>query len=162
MGYYAFGEDAYYPRWMTPFYNTGEAQLVLVHLTPENPEETVEIKLGPKAGAITGRVTDSVTGGTLHPKFDLEWASGEPKRGGGGTYRSPYRILLPANTDIKLLVQCAGYKPWTYPGVINLGQGQDMQLDIKLEPQPTLHMPWQDPKAGARTCEGSPRFIPGH
>jgi hypothetical protein len=130
---YPHDEGGYYPR-STPFYTTPKSEAQYVEVTPENPEAIIEVKLGPKAGALTGYVTDSRSGATLHPDFEFAWASGEPDKRMGKRTGDPYRILLPADTDIKLVVQCEGHKPWTYPGVINVGPGQDMKLDIKLDP----------------------------
>ncbi len=108
---YPYQEEAYYPR-MTSFYTTDKARSVHVDLTADGPEVLVEIKLGPKAGAITGRVTDSVTGETLDPEFDLAWASGEPSKRMGIRMREPYRILLPANTE-GLSKTCTWTSSWS-------------------------------------------------
>jgi hypothetical protein len=124
----------YYPDLSSSFYVTTKNQAQYAEVTPESPEAIIEVKLGPRAGALTGHVTDSRTGATLHPEFEFAWASGEPSKRMGERTGDPYRILLPADTDIKLVVQCEGHKPWTYPGVINVGPGQDMKLDIKLDP----------------------------
>jgi hypothetical protein len=130
---YVHSESDYYPR-LTPFYQTSLNQAQEVEVTPERPAAQAKVVLGPKAGALVGHVTDSATGATLRPDFEFAWASGDPtKRMGKGTV-DPYRILLPPDTDITLTVQCEGHKPWTYPGVINVRPGQDMKLDIELEP----------------------------
>jgi hypothetical protein len=43
-------------------------------------------------------------------------------------------ILLPSNTDVTLTIESPGYQSWTYPGVINVGTGQDLPLDVQLRP----------------------------
>jgi len=123
----------YYPDLSSRFYKTDKSYAEHVTLTEEKPEAEVQIRLGPKAGALTGHVTDSRTGATLMPEFEFAWAS-EPSNRMGIRMRDPYRILLPADTDVRLVVQCEGHESWIYPGVINIGSGQDMKLDIKLEP----------------------------
>jgi len=129
--------DGYYPDLSSAFYTTAGSVAEQVEVSEENPEAVVNIRLGPKAAALLGHVTDLFTGATLHPQFELAWASGEPnKRMGIRMAADPYRILIPSNTDIKMTVQCEGHKPWAYPGVINLRPGQDMKLDIRLEPVP--------------------------
>lgn len=133
---YAHQDDAYYPDLSSAFYSTPSTHARAVELTPESGDAVIEVRAGPRAGAITGHITDSATGAPLRPQFDLAWASGDPSKRMGIRTRDPYRILLPSNTDIKLIVQCEGHKPWTYPGVINVGPGQDMPLDIKMEPEP--------------------------
>ncbi|MBZ5571855.1 MAG: carboxypeptidase-like regulatory domain-containing protein [Acidobacteriia bacterium] len=135
---YPHQEKDYYPDFSSAFYATGKGLAQEVQLTPEMRETTVEIKLGPKAGALTEHVTDSLTGVTLNPEFEFAWASGDPRKRMGVRMGDPYRVLLPADTDIKLIVQCEGHKPWTYPGTINVTAGQDIKLDIKLEPLPEI------------------------
>ena len=129
---YPHQERDYYAR-LSRFYATTNSRGEIANLTPEAPEATVLLKLGPKAGALTGKVTDAVTGAPVNLHYELAWAREPANRMGGGT-GDHYRILLPSNTDIKVTVWSQGYKRWTYPGVINLGPGQDMKLDIQLEP----------------------------
>jgi hypothetical protein len=57
----------------------------------------------------------------------------------GESTSNDYRILLPSNTDINLTVFSQGYKSWSYPGVINVGPGQDMTLDIQMERLPSTN-----------------------
>jgi len=123
----------YYPHLM-PFYQTDQSQPQGVELTPQAPEAIIQVKLGPKAGALKGRVTDAVTGHVLNPYFEFAWASDPGKKMGKRTTED-YRILLPSGTDIKMTVSLEGYKKWSYPGVINIGPGQDITLEIKLEPE---------------------------
>ena len=104
-------------------------------MTVEVPEATVIVKLGPKAGALVGKVTDAFTGQPIKPYFEFAWASDPANRMGEGTSEN-YRILLPSNTAIKMTVSSEGYKTWSYPGTISIGPGQNMPLDIKLEPVP--------------------------
>jgi hypothetical protein len=130
---YVYQERDYYPDLGSRFYATASSHGEIVNLTPEAPEATVQLKLGPKAGALTGKVTDAVTGAPVNPHFEFAWASDPANRRGHAT-KAEYRILLPSNTDIKVTVSSRGYKPWTYPGVINLGPGQDMTLNIQLQP----------------------------
>jgi hypothetical protein len=130
---YPHQERDHYPDLGSRFYATANSHGEIVNLTPEAPEATVQLKLGPKAGALTGKVTDAVTGAPVNPHFEFAWASDPANRRGHAT-KAEYRILLPSNTDIKVTVSSRGYKPWTYPGVINVGPGQDMTLDIQLQP----------------------------
>lgn len=131
---YPHQERDYYPH-LTKFYETAANRAQEVELTPQKPEAQVELRLGLKAGALTGHATDAQTGAPLHPEFEFEWASDASKRMGKRT-SDPFRILLPSNTAIKMTVSSEGYKTWSYPGTISIGPGQDMPLDIKLEPEP--------------------------
>jgi len=127
-----YDEKNYYPR-LTHFYETADNQPAQVELPSENSEGHVVVKLGPKAGAITGHVTDALSGSILMPYFEFERVA-DPSRRMGIRMGDPFRILLPSNTEVKFVVQMEGYKPWTYPGTISVGPGQDLTLDIKLEP----------------------------
>lgn len=128
-------KENYYPDLSSKFYATTFNHAQHVQMTVEAPETTVIVKLGPKAGALVGKVTDALTGQPIKPYFEFAWASDPANRMGEGTSEN-YRILLPSNTDIKMTVSSEGYKTWSYPGTISIGPGQDMTLDIKLEPEP--------------------------
>jgi len=130
---YPHQEGDYYADLSSTFYETAKSQAQHVQLTQERPEANVEIRIGPRAGVLTGHVTDSLSGAILTPYFEFTRASDSSKRM-GIRMGDPYRILLPSNTDINFVVQMEGYGPWTYPGVVNVGPGQDLTLDIKLEP----------------------------
>ena len=134
---YPFDRSGYYPDLSSAFYATPENSPQRVEITPEAPVAIIEIRLGQKSGALISHVTDAASGETLHPEFDLSWASGEPnKRMGIRTADNPFRVQIPANVDVKLVVQCENHKPWTYPGVLNLQPGKDLVLDIKMQPAP--------------------------
>ena len=84
------------------------------------------------AGVLFGQVTDAATGLPLQPYLELA-RTDDPRYGrmGEGT-TADYRILLPSNVDVRLTVASQGYKPWTYPGLLNLGPGQELRLDVQL------------------------------
>lgn len=130
---YPRDERLYYPNLSSQFYSTGLSHSQVIELSPEHPEMTVELKLGPRAGAIIGNATDAVTGKPVKPYFEFAWVSNPRNRMGEGTAPS-YRILVPSNTGITFWVAATGYKRYTYPGVINLGPRQDFKLDIQLQP----------------------------
>jgi len=126
-------EKDYYPDLGSRFYTTAVSKAQQIEFMSEPYEATVELRLGPKAGALKGHVTDALTGAAINPYFEFAWASEPGNRRGEGT-SSGYRILVPSNTDITLIVLSCGYKKWSYPGTINIGPGQDMTLDIHMEP----------------------------
>jgi hypothetical protein len=107
-----------------------------VKLTPRAPDATVQLRLDRKVGLSKGQVTDAVTGVPLRPKFKLSWAS-YPIVARGESTLSLYRISLPANIEITVQVTSPGYKPWSYPGTITVKQGQEIILDIQMEPETT-------------------------
>jgi hypothetical protein len=122
----------YYADLSSRFYKTTASEAQHIEFAPGTPETNVELKLGPKAGVLKGKVTDAVSGVPVKPEFEFAWVS-DPENKLGESTSNSYRILLPSNTDIKLTVLSRGYKPWSYPGTINVGPGQDMTLDIQME-----------------------------
>lgn len=148
--------SGYYPP-NSRFYHTEHSNWQEVDVTPEAPDAVVSIKLGPRAGALTGRVTDAVTGAPIRPYATVvvSWASdpsvfmganselaGEIDPGTGQwRYNRPiqgkYRILVPAGTELTVKVTsiARGYKLYQHQGVITVGSGQDAVLDIRLQPE---------------------------
>jgi hypothetical protein len=154
--HHEFGGTGYYPP-NNHFYRTEHSNWQEVDVTPEAPDAAVEIKLGPKAGALMGKVTDALTGAPIKPYANVvvAWASepatfmgtntelaGEidPATGSWkyhGTIQGKYRILVPPDTELtlKATAMAKGYKPYQYHGVITVGAGQDRVLDIQLQPE---------------------------
>ncbi|MFZ3276099.1 MAG: hypothetical protein WA182_04280 [Candidatus Sulfotelmatobacter sp.] len=151
------GGTGYYPPNRIRFYRTEHSYAQEIDVTPEAPDAVVEIKLGPKAGAIAGKVTDALTGAPIKPYAEIvvAWAAeqatvmgthtelaGWIDPGTGqwiyhGTIQGKYRILVPPDTELTLKATAIakGYKPYQYPGVITVGSGQDKVLDIQLQPE---------------------------
>ena len=123
------------------FYSDGKFETV--SLTSRRSAATVSIRLGPKAGILTGTVSDAVTGAPLNPCVEFRRAK---KLGnflsGTGLVNAKYRVLVPSNTDILMKVWYGGHKPWYYPGTtdkaqrrpVNLKPGEETNVEIRLEP----------------------------
>jgi hypothetical protein len=133
------GED--YPNMSMQFYSDGKFETVT--LTSRRLAATVSIRLGPKAGVLVGTVSDAVTGAPLNPCAEFRRAKGPDNYlSGTGLVKAKYRVLVPSNTDVLLKVWHEGYKPWYYPGTldkaqsrtVNLKPGEEMKLDIRLQP----------------------------
>jgi hypothetical protein len=107
-----------------------------IAISPEHPAATITLKLGPKAGVITGTVKDALTGKPIPAGFTLRASS---KRWMGTSQPSKFRVLIPPATDITVEVSSAGYKTWVYGGTgldsraLRLEPGTEMQMDIRLE-----------------------------
>jgi hypothetical protein len=128
-------KTGYYPRPYS-FYGNDVPQPKVVDLSVRFPRASVELRLGPKVGALNVRLAGTPAIDT-QPTFKFVWVSESAKdmsRECFGPTKS-YRILLPANTSLTLTVTSPGYKPWSYPGVISVASGQDTPLDIQLEPE---------------------------
>jgi len=124
-------ESEGYPEGSGSFYERG-GKFPIVVLSPVSPETEVQIELAPKAGILTGRVSDSVTGAPIKAGFDfkrpgssrLELITGQP---------SNYRVFLPASETMDVGVSARGYQTAYFPS-LNLSSGQEEQLDIQLQP----------------------------
>jgi len=128
-------EEDGYPDSSFSFY-TDKPVATSAVISPEHPAATVALKLGPKAGVITGTVRDALTGKPIPASFMLRASS---KRWMGTSQPSKFRVLIPSATDISVEVSSAGYKTWVYDGSgsdsrpLRLEPGSEMRLDIRLE-----------------------------
>lgn len=133
-------EDEDYPDTSKQFYSNGKFQTVI--LTERHPTADVVIRLGPKAGVLSGTVTDAVRGSPLNPCTHLRYAASSNFMSGTGLITPKYRLLLPSNRGIFIKVSLDGYRPWYYPGTTNraaakpirLGPGEEQILNIRLQP----------------------------
>ena len=114
-----------------------------VALTESNPTADVSLRLRPKAGIVTGTVTDAASGNLLYPCAELKWKSKpEVFVSGSGLVSHEYRVLIPSTRDVMLMVWVDGYQTWFYPGVVDevsakairLKQGEELRLDIQMQP----------------------------
>jgi hypothetical protein len=135
---FAKKEDEAYPTINFAFYGTGHP--LTVTLSVEVPEVGTVIKLGPKAGALTGTVTDTVTGAPINTEFKM-WHLKKVNADLSTSLRSEYRVLIPSDVDVVLEVHADGYETWYYPGYgaaasapLRLRPGERTILDIKLQP----------------------------
>jgi hypothetical protein len=144
LGKYGVGAeklDEDYPDMTSQFYSDGKFETVT--LTARHSAASVSIRLGPKAGILTGTVADAVTGAPLTACVEFRRAK-EPWNflSGTGLVNAKYRVLVPPNTDVLMKVWYGGHKPWYYSGTmnkarsrpVNLKPGEETKLDIRLEP----------------------------
>lgn len=132
--------DEDYPDMGNQFYANGKFHVVT--LTARHPATTVTIRLGPKAGVLTGTVTDAITGSALNPCTALQYAASTNFLAGTGLVMAKYRLLLPSNTGIFMKVALDGYSPWYYPSTamksaakpIRLGPAEERTINIRLKP----------------------------
>ncbi len=126
--------NGFYPR-PDDFYRNNLPELPVVELSPKVLEASVELKLGPPVAALIVHVAGK-RGENIERLFDLTWTS-EPSIKRGITYyvEGPYRLLIPANTNLTLTVTSPGFKQWHNAGVISVGLGQETRVDVELEPE---------------------------
>ena len=137
---YANKEDSGYPDTSFSFYNKGFPTTAT--LTPQAPIAEVRIQFGPKAGILTGMVTDALSGAPINAGFKLI-RTGSPDDWISTALLARYRVLVPPSTDITLEVSAHGYKTWYSGGSSDplrsvplcLESGVEMRLDIQLQPE---------------------------
>ncbi|MDE3136467.1 MAG: carboxypeptidase regulatory-like domain-containing protein [Acidobacteriota bacterium] len=122
-----------YPDLPSVLYEKG-GKLPMVVLSASSPAAEVEIQFAPKAGILTGRVSDSVTGAPIQADFEFrrhgssrfEFGMGQP---------SNYRVFLPASETMDMKVSAPGYQTAYFPA-LNLSSGEEQKFDIELQPTP--------------------------
>lgn len=149
LGKFAVGAeklDEDYPNMTMQFYSGGKFETVI--LTSAHTAATVSVRLGAKAGILTGTVADAVTAAPLNPCVEFRRASQLNNfLAGTGLVNAKYRVLIPSNTDVLMKIWFEGHKPWYYPGTtnkaqarpVNLKPGEETTLEIRLEPDSNDH-----------------------
>ncbi len=128
---FAMKEDSGYPNTRFSFYGSESRSRAL--LTAVVPIATVSIKLGPKAGMLTGLVTDAETAKPQPAGFKLVRAN-NPNNWFSTSATSKYRVLLPPSTGVVIEVSAPGYNTWVAPAPFILASGEEVHLDIALQP----------------------------
>jgi hypothetical protein len=122
---------------MSSLYSNGV--LSTVTLSPQSPEATVALQLGPKAAVVTGTARDARTGKPIPPAFTIRRLD-NPKNVFGISMGANFRILIPSSTDVSLEVSSAGYRhmmyadPHTRSQTLRLNPAEEVQSDVLLEP----------------------------
>jgi len=115
-------------------------------LSEDHPFDAVVVHLGVKAGVLKGTVADAVLGKPLDAIVEFRWVS-DPQNflSGSGLTNAQFRILVPSDTRLKMVVSLDGYQNWVYGvdgstlgKVLFLHPGQEVILDIRLKPKPPL------------------------
>lgn len=124
-------EDAGYPDLRWSLYS--DDMYPMAEIGPSSPKAAVCIQLGPRAGILTGLVSNARTGAPVGASFRLT-RSASPRKWILSAAAPDYRVLLPSSTDVLLEVSAPGFKTWKFPSTLNLQPGAEMHLDIALEP----------------------------
>jgi hypothetical protein len=128
-------EDENFPDMSNQFYSDGNFQTAT--LTASHPAQTVMIRLGPKAGVLTGTVRDAISGATLYPCLELRRPSGN-FLSGSGLIKANFRVLIPPATEVTVKMWLDGYRPWYYPGTDE--QSRSAPLRLRPDEQKTLEI----------------------
>jgi hypothetical protein len=97
------------------------------------------VNLGPKAGILTGTISDAATGKPIPAGFWLVQVKDRNKW--RGTSAAPnFRVLIPSSKEMEVKVSAPGYEAWIYPDpaipsqVLRTDPGSEIHLDIHLKP----------------------------
>lgn len=102
---YARKDADSYPDPFDGFYADSKAQVPQVELNEGHPAATTTVKLGKKAGIITGRVIDAATGAPVKASLNFLDREGH---GHGVLADGSYRIVVPSGKDVTLMVTRVG------------------------------------------------------
>jgi hypothetical protein len=115
-----------------------------VTVTPENPSQSVMIRLRPRGGVFTGSVTDKVSGKAIEDAW-IDYIAIDNGGAGGNrrTVGGRFSMAAPTESNLLIYVSAKGYKGWVYTDasnpaqpVVRLASGERRVLDIELEPLP--------------------------
>jgi hypothetical protein len=132
-----------YPELYFAFYTGFAAKFPIVTLSAQHRSASIIVRLGKKAGILKGTVTDAATGRPLNANVEFRRVL-EPKNfmSGSGLTNAQFRILVPSDTPITMVVSLDGYENWRYEGAdggrknaILLRPKEEMQMDIQLTPK---------------------------
>jgi len=141
MGEYRLSADKAEAGYLSTFGIFSSEPGLIITLTEEAPAATAVIHLGRKAGVITGRVLDSLTGNTVRAKLSLSPMDGSSWSMMGASEKFEFRVLIPADTPMRFGACAEGYMPWFYadpsnpnsPAPVTLSSGAELHTLIKLE-----------------------------
>jgi hypothetical protein len=134
-------EEAGYMRTGSLFFASGPMRNAVGTVGPKEPEAEVRIMIGPRAGIVSGTITDAVTRKPI-PSASLttyDWNGSDEGMSGRWVSQgvdSTFRVLLPPRQLLGLSVRASGYKVWRKPTPTNLEPGTELALDIELQPLP--------------------------
>lgn len=106
----------------------------------------VVVNLGPKAGILTGTISDAASGKPLPAGFWLVQVKDRNKW--MGTSVAPnFRVLIPSSKEMEVKVSALGYEDWVYSDpaipsqILRMEPGSETHLDIQLKPAHDRSLP---------------------
>jgi hypothetical protein len=148
LGYLAWGEysicarkeaDGYVEICSNIFRKEGVPRATV---SAQAPSVRVWVVIGPKAGTVTGTITDASTGVPLNAELRIRALSSD--RFVGQSVKSQFQSLIPPDTDLELEVRAPGYQPWL-SSVDNFQGGKPFRM--KPEERRSLEIRlWPDPR----------------
>jgi hypothetical protein len=130
-------EEAGYPDTRYHIYSNGVYPIAVI--SPDHPEASVVLSVGPKAGVLNVVVLDASTGQPIGDSLlggsMWIWSEGYG-HGMGGSIIHENRLLIPPFVAVGVEIGADGYQPERYPEKITLPPGGEMTIEVKLRPLP--------------------------
>jgi hypothetical protein len=128
--------DEGYPESDMTFYTGFHARLNVVKLSAKNQSKSMALHLGKKAGILKGTVAEVGTGKPLNANVEFRWVS-DPQNflSGSGLANAQFRILVPSDVAVTMVVSLAGYDNWSVRKAVLLHPGEELNLSIRLRPK---------------------------
>ncbi len=147
--YSVFAQDAADHSSMDP----ETRQKVTLTTTAPYAHVTLRLKSG---GILLGSVTDALSGKPVH-QFRVQYQELNREGSGGAyAYDGHFRTMVPAASDLVLIVTAQGYEGWVYTDsdnqsrpVLRVAAGEQKELDIELQPLPPAAAPGPDSSAAS-------------
>jgi len=136
-------EEDGYPKQTMYFYAAVNSKPEIVILSHEQPAQSTLVHLGKKGGILIGTVADAKTGKPLNANAEFRWVS-DPRifLSGSGLTNARFRILVPPDVAVTMVVSLDGYENWSYSlgrgelrNAILLRPGEELALDLRLRPK---------------------------
>jgi hypothetical protein len=136
-------EEDGYPKQTMYFYAAVNSKPEIVILSHEQPAQSTLVHLGKKGGILIGTVADAKTGKPLNANAEFRWVS-DPRifLSGSGLTNARFRILVPPDVAVTMVVLLDGYENWSYSlgrgelrNAILLSPGEELALDVRLRPK---------------------------
>ncbi len=135
-------EDAY-PEQHFAFFAAQTPRPPEVRISPQHPFQSVTAHLGKQAGILIGTVADAITGKPMDANVTFRLPS-HPRifLSGSGLTNAKFRVLVPSDTPVTMVVSKDGYDDWTYSlgrgdlrNAVLLKPGEELTLEIRLRPK---------------------------
>jgi hypothetical protein len=124
----AMKEDDGYPNPSWSFYHP--RQSIRVTLSSEAPRvDSIRLMLEPKAAVVAGTVSDAVSGEPLSAVIHM-WRADKENDYVDQGISGHYRILVPADTEVRISVRSPGHQEWFTPMVISGGHSQELHVKL--------------------------------
>jgi len=133
-------EQEGYPDESNAFYSGFGLTPVTVDLEEDYREQFVTVYLGQKAGSVSGTIADAETGKPVEPCARLQWKNVPAISWSGyGLIKSKFYLLVPAETDITLMIWAWGYEPWVYKNddgddALRVHSSDQLKFQVRLTP----------------------------